>query len=411
MAQANFRHSFARGDWETALGSTRAAMRLAPRAAGVWTDAAVCLLRLERWDEAIAHAARAVRLGDTGFAALDAAAHACGSKRDWAGAREWGLRALTARDRAFAGEAATGSALPPVPLPSAPSPATRARNFIAFSLFGADAKYCESAILNVGAAREVYPDWTCRFYIGGDVPGEVVGRLAGEGAEIVAVDARLAHWPGPMWRFAACDERGLHRVLLRDADSVVSAREAGAVAEWIASGRPFHLMRDSGSHTELVLAGLWGMVGGALTSPSSPQALPMRGMIERFLAEGTPDRRFADQHFLRRFLWPQVRGRALTHDSIFGFMDPLPFPDGPPPADFHVGYAEGSPRFTQDCGYPDGTVLDWRLHEGPRGEGKALTCRYRAQAGGGKISAHLPARLARRLEAGEAALILTPAKE
>jgi hypothetical protein len=51
---------------------------------------------------------------------------------------------------------------------------------------------------------------------------------------------------------------------VRDADSVLNLRERLAVDDWLASGRWFHIMRDWWSHTDLVLAGMWGGVAGVL---------------------------------------------------------------------------------------------------------------------------------------------------
>ena len=66
-------------------------------------------------------------------------------------------------------------------------------------------------------------------------------------------------WPGAMWRFLAINDPEAEYVIFRDADSVVSHRESEAVAEWIESGHSFHTMRDSGSHTALILAGMWAL--------------------------------------------------------------------------------------------------------------------------------------------------------
>jgi ATP synthase protein I len=69
-----------------------------------------------------------------------------------------------------------------------------------------------------------------------------------------------------MWRFLALDDPLAHRILFRDADSVISRREAGAVEQWIASGKRFHMMRDWGSHTALILAELWGVASSSLST-------------------------------------------------------------------------------------------------------------------------------------------------
>ena len=51
------------------------------------------------------------------------------------------------------------------------------------------------------------------------------------------VTSPMDKWPGTMWRFLAINDPEAEYVIFRDADSVVSPREAEAVSEWIESGR------------------------------------------------------------------------------------------------------------------------------------------------------------------------------
>jgi hypothetical protein len=213
--------------------------------------------------------------------------------------------------------------------------------------------------------------------------------------------------PGPMWRFLALDDSQAHRVLFRDADSVISQREAEAVNEWLTSGKRFHIMRDWGSHTELMLAGLWGMVAGSLP--------PLDKLMARFMSAPLESRHFADQYFLRKYVWPYARTSLMQHDSVFGFMDGVPFPGGARPNDFHVGYAEGSPFFTATSSLPDGSEITWELAliETPNDGGpprENLICAYPGVVSGGMVKAHIPARYARRLEQGTARVRLVPGK-
>ena len=84
-----------------------------------------------------------------------------------------------------------------------------------------------------------------------------------EGAEIVH-DERGDHDPRhrPSRRFLVSDDPDVGYFLVRDCDSVVSAREAAAVAKWLGSGLPFHAMRDYYTHTDPLLAGMWGGIAG-----------------------------------------------------------------------------------------------------------------------------------------------------
>ena len=372
----------ARGDYQTALQCAQQALRMAPQHAVLWSDAAVYAIKLERWDDAIQYANRALKAKGDSLAIFDTLAHAWGIKENAEEVRRWGRAALTTRDERFG----TAPALPheisrtPPPPPSAP---TRENNLIAFSLFGANPKYCETAVLNVLEQPMMYPHWRCVFFVDASVPADVVERLRDGGRVIEVTEPALLSAPGPMWRFLAYDLPDVHRVMFRDADSVISQREAEAVQEWIDSGERFHLMRDYPTHTELMLAGLWGVCAGALP--------PMRALMDSFLAQPVSSQHFADQHFLRSWVWPYARQSLLQHDSQFGFLQARPFPSGTWTAASHVGAAEGATYFSLPIDAAVGTPVLWTLH---RTDAKAQEiCRYEGVVREGALSAHLPARL------------------
>jgi hypothetical protein len=189
--------------------------------------------------------------------------------------------------------------------------------------------------MNVTVVRELFDGWTCRIYLDASVPQHVHRRLREAGAQLVEMDASGPNAIHPlMWRFLVIDDPGVKRFLLRDADSLLSEREAAAVRAWIDSRFLFHHMRDYCSHTELILAGLWGGCGGVL--PNMAQA--MRSYSEQ---KSKSSGRFVDQHFLREKVWPTIRQSLLSHDELFGFHDAQPFPAHPPVRwktdAFHVG--------------------------------------------------------------------------
>lgn len=388
---------YAQGRHEQALQLCLQTARRWPQLAVAWTDAAVNCIKLERWQEAIEHAGRALAAGGDSLALFDALSHAHCALRQWDQVRRHGLHALSLRERQFGVEPPIAHALPALPPP--PSAATRERNVIAFSLFGASAKYCETAVLNVLEQPRIYPHWTCRFYIDDSVPEAIVRRLLDNGGQVVRVDEAACQWPGPMWRFLALDDAQAQRILFRDADSVISEREAEAVAQWLASDRHFHALRDNGTHTELLLAGLWGVVGGALP--------PLAQLARLFFAEPLASRHFADQHFLRRYVWPYARRSLLQHDSMFGFLGAAGFPGGPMPDDFHVGYAEGSPRFELPCTLAEGSRVRWTLYR-REGEGEQAICDYAATVNAGAVHGHIPARYADWIRRGEARIAVAP---
>jgi hypothetical protein len=371
-------------------------------------DAAGDCIHLGRWQDAIGYAQTTLAQDANNFASCDVLAHAHSKLGQWDQARCYGLQALNMRARQFSGDPVIPLPKRP-PMPPPPSPQTRERNIIGFSLFGGDSKYCETAVLNAQDQPHIYPHWVCRFYVDASVPESVIERLRAKGAQIVPVEGPALQWPGAMWRFLALDDPQAHRILFRDADSVISRREAKAVDQWVTSGKRFHVMRDWYFHTELIMAGLWGVVAGSLP--------PLDQLMERFMSKPLKSRHFADQHFLRQYIWPYARADLMQHDSVFGFKDAVPFPDKNRPEGFHVGCIESLPVFTLKTDLPNGSEVTWalcriieKLDNGKiRGN---LICVYPGNAENGTVSAHIPVRYVRWIQQGTACvrLIESPCK-
>ena len=386
------------GRYQESLDICLQITRRQPKFADAWINATTNSIWLERWQDAVGYAQTALACGGDSVELYDGLAHAHAQLGLWPEAGRYGLQALNLRDRQFGGPPAIP--LPePGPMPPLPSAQTRQHNIIAFSLFGGNSRYCESAIVNVQEQPQIYPHWVCRFYVDDSVPAQVIQRLRAGGAQIVPVEGAAAQWPGPMWRLLALDDRQAHRILFRDADSVISPREAHAVDQWLVSGKRFHMMRDWGSNTALILAGMWGVVAGSLP--------PLEQLMARFMSEPLQSRHFADQDFLRQYVWPYARLSLMQHDSVFGFMDAVPFPDGARPAS---AVGQGASSFTQKMDLPDGTEVTWgvfRLDKQADGDGqprKTLVCAYPAIVKDKTIMGHIPRRYAQWIKQGTACL-------
>lgn len=388
------------GRYEEALQACLQAVRIVPQIPRAWQDAASNSVLLERWEDGIRYAEKAMQLGENSFGVYDVLSHAYTGlgKKDLRS--KYGRIALEIREKTFGVEPPVPHDFPAEP-PPPPSPETKKRNIIAFSLFGAHSRYCETAVLNAQEREKLYPYWTCRFYLDATVPSHVVKRIRDAGAEIVFMDEAhpARNWPGPMWRFYALHD-DLDRVTFRDADSVITKRDALATEAWVESGRFFHAMRDSGTHTELLLAGLWGCVVKALP--------PISLLTGAFFKKPLESLHFADQYFLRAYVWPYARKSLMQHDSIFGFFNGEPFPDGPTPTTFHVGWNEGGTRFSITTDAPDGSVLHWALYLLEEGR-EIHICTYPGVAQNGALSGQIPDRYAERfLEKTAAIRIVSP---
>ena len=322
---------FGLGDYRSCAEAMRKARISAPDDVEIVSSLGVALIRAGEFEEAIAALLDANRLAPEDANALDALASAYGRIGKLEEARGYGEKALLLKDRTAAKAGAA------VSIPEGPPPPFDAshpeRNVIAFSLWGAEPRYLDGAIRNAEQAAELYPHWRCRFYVDNSVPAEVVAGLASRGAKISRRPPRANFYEGLFWRFFVAEDPNVDRFLVRDCDSVINVREQAAVEEWVGSERHFHVMRDFYTHTEVILAGLWGGVGGIL---------PIRDLIPQFKTSLALTRT-VDQIFLRQMVWPIIRANVMTHDSVHRVLGTRDFPAyATLPDGRHVGQNEAA---------------------------------------------------------------------
>lgn len=365
---------FANGLYEQALLHLRRARKKHPIPAIIYEEA-LCLAKLGRLEEAYRLAKSNPPTKPT-MQYHDILADICGQLDNLDEARIHGDRSLSLRAAQVSDRMGF-----PLPAISPPDFLPGSGAVISFSLFGDNPRYCETAILNCRRASELLPNWVCRFYCDETVPTRVVQRLSEAGGEIVILPPEDRNAiPKLLWRFLVNDDESVRRYLVRDADSLITVREAAAVRAWLNSDSWFHLLRDYYTHYELMLAGLWGGCTGVIPS--------IRDEIIDFLAHGTYKSAFVDQHFLRYRIWPTVRQSVLIHDSQFSFFNSLPFPlvegGSTDPRD-HVGANISSRAIGGNA--PDAKKVTWTV----RDEDGNTICQYQSCVIDGKWEAVLPA--------------------
>lgn len=179
------------------------------------------------------------------------------------------------------------------------------KKIISFSLWGDDPKYTLGAIENAKLAKEIYPDWICRYYIGRSVPNEIWDKLDSfENTELIDMED-IGDWTGMFWRFYPASEEDVDIFIVRDTDSRLSMREKHAVDEWIESDKGLHIMRDHPYHTSLIMGGMWGMKKG--TFPK------MKELIEIYKGGNFWQ---VDQNFLNQFVYPICKNNSFVHDEF-----------------------------------------------------------------------------------------------
>ena len=188
------------------------------------------------------------------------------------------------------------------------------KRVISFSLWGNVPLYIEGAVANVKLRDEFYPGWICRFYVDETtVPSSTLEELSSiSDVEIIRM-GHAADVLGMYWRFRVMfDDSAIERFIVRDTDSKFHAREAEAVEEWVQSGLPFHIMRDSISHSIPILGGTWGAVPGCIPHFWEMMNSWLSSLIPiqrnpRGLFHGT------DQLFLAKCVWPVIKDNHMAH--------------------------------------------------------------------------------------------------
>jgi hypothetical protein len=176
---------------------------------------------------------------------------------------------------------------------------------ISFSLWGQNPLYTVGAIRNSELAKEIYPGWNCRFYVGEDVSEDVKRSLFKNDAEVIEMGG--ADWNGMFWRFFAAEDSDI--MISRDTDSRLNHREKAAVDEWLASDLDFHIMRDHPYHATAILGGMWGCRNGILKN--------IRSLIYNYDMGSFSNKYQVDQNFLRDIVYPVVKEKAFVHDPFF----------------------------------------------------------------------------------------------
>jgi hypothetical protein len=175
-------------------------------------------------------------------------------------------------------------------------------------LWGTAPFYAYGAMINLVLAGTVYPGWSCRFYVAGDVPPPCVGFLRDNGADVRNIEDE---YPGVglFQRFLVMNDRSVGRFLVRDCDARLSLPEADLVRQWIESGYPFHVVRDHVLHNELMIGCTW--------AGRTDCGIDIVDLMRRYFTEGPNAKYGHDQRMLGRMLWPLIRSRSLVHDKYY----------------------------------------------------------------------------------------------
>ena len=205
------------------------------------------------------------------------------------------------------------------------------RNVISMGLYGSNPKYVQGAIKNADLVETFFPTWILRIYADASVPEDVIAQLrARRWVDVKIVRHRSGAAAGMFWRFFVADDPSVSRFIVRDADSRLNARDAAAVADWMASPYSVHSLRDHPNHDRPMNGGMWGATN------STAVAGHMRRFAKAFSDHDTYG---ADLSFLDTVIFPLVQADLLAHDafSCFKYINSRPFPTQRKRSFQHVG--------------------------------------------------------------------------
>lgn len=341
-------------------------IQVVPSHQNVLCDLAITEMRLENYQIAYDYLQQAIQYHPHAVEinTYDAMSEVCYFLNDRKQQKHYGRLANQAKKDAVQHEKKLSlpQTAPPKFNPQAPS-----ENIISYSLYGDLPRYCEGAVLNTQFAKEIFPEWTCRFYIDESVPRKIVERLKALGAQIIYVNEQQRQLSGLYWRFFVMHDPQVKRFLVRDADSFLSYKERAAVQAWIDSDCYFHCMHDSYDHVELLLAGMFAGCSGIF--PDIEQDIRQFLARDRHLIE-----RVMDQHYLRYCIWPTAAQSILIHDSQGYDATALDFPLNVNEYDenFHIGRIEARWSVQVEHAFEPNTWLIWSLKD----QAQRTICEY-----------------------------------
>jgi len=288
----------------------------------------------QNYEEAIKYALQAQKIDNNNFTIYDILAEAYMHLKDFKNAKKAGITALALKEKnaeQYSINSTNSYKIKPF------DKNDKSKNIISFTLYGQSPKYCENAIINANMVSKVYPYWSCRFYCSDDVPSDVIKRLEDANAEVIIKSKPMDIKEMLFWRFLVMSDKTIDRYIVRDCDSVINEKEALAVKEWIESKKSFHILRDYYTHTDLILAGMFGGIVGIFED--------INELISSFQKQKHTSRTHLDQKFLTQKIWPAIKNDVLIHDSCFydEKNNSIDFPKGYKiKENHHIGMNEGA---------------------------------------------------------------------
>lgn len=195
-------------------------------------------------------------------------------------------------------------------------------NRLSFCVYGTNLKYIVGAIHNAILAKDIYPDWICRFYI--EEKTQLIRILTDLNCEVFCIkeiDFTYGNVHPVTYRFLALEDPLVDRAIFRDTDSRVTDRERVAVKAWLESGKDFHRMKEwDHLNDPPIMSGAWGAKAELLRN--------IRQLLCSYKDWKDPKQPLpGDFFFLEKMIWPIIKDNHIYHgvgDDRYGKATPFP---------------------------------------------------------------------------------------
>lgn len=329
-------------DYKSSLFMLEQALNIYPNDITILCNLSVNYSRIQGYKKAIEYAKKAQVLDASNFTIFDTLAGAYSKLGKFSLASSAGTNSLILKDKSV------DSFKHSIKMPEkiALEFTKEKKRVISFSLWGKEKRYLYGTLRNLLLAKDIYEGWELWFYVDSSVPESFIEIMKELGAIVHIQASKQTLKQKLSWRFKVANDNSVGYFIVRDCDSVISVREFNAVNEWMNSGKYFHIIRDWWTHTDLILAGLWGGVSGILPD------------MDKLLSEYNPksmETPNIDQWFLRDCIWPLIKDESLIHDRCFSHHNSIKLPGTMPKGNKHIGSCE----YTQNKEYQKTILFPW----------------------------------------------------
>lgn len=180
-----------------------------------------------------------------------------------------------------------------------------------FCIYGDSRTYLEGLLKNLVAISALYPSFEKHIYAGCDISEAFIDACESFSSTYVH---RLPFTGGRLMscRFLAIDLPNIELMIVRDADSRITARDRWCIDDFIASDFELFTIRDHKFHYREIMGGLWGM--------RRIPGFSMQAAYAEFTAATRDlDRYQSDQDFLRNFIYRRYRESILIYSPTWAF--------------------------------------------------------------------------------------------